>query len=84
MTSAPPLHHSSVAAWEMLIKALHNGGRLSAEDHRQCVKEAGNGACKVRMKEEEDYLDGLKVPHKSHYWIYKIYNVSQRNVLTLG
>ena len=23
-------------------------------------------------------------PHKSYYWIYKIYNVSQRNVLTLG
>ena len=45
----------------MLIKALQDGGGLSAEDHRTCVKEAGNGARKVRMKEEEDYLDGLKV-----------------------
>ncbi len=60
VTSAPPLHHSSVAACEMLIKALHNGGGLSAKDHRQCVKETGNGAHKVRMKEEEDYLNGLK------------------------
>jgi hypothetical protein len=24
------------------------------------------------------------IPHKSHYWIYKIYNVSQRTVITLG
>ncbi len=61
MVSTPPLHHSLVAACEMLIKALHNGGGLSAEDHRTCVKEAGNGARKVWIKEEEDYLDGLKV-----------------------
>jgi hypothetical protein len=45
----------------MLIIALHNRGGLSAEDHRTCVKEVGNGARKVWMKEEEDYLDGLKV-----------------------
>ena len=29
--------------------------------------------------------EGVSVePHKSHYWIYKIYNVSQQNVITLG
>ncbi len=61
VTSAPPLHHSLVAACKMLIKALHNGGGLSAEDHRQCVKEAGNGVRKVWMKMEEDYLDGLRI-----------------------
>ncbi len=61
VVSAPPLHHSSVATCKMLIKALHNGGGLSVEDHRTCVKEAWNGARKVWMREEEDYLDQLKV-----------------------
>jgi hypothetical protein len=61
VTSAPALHQSSIDACDMLIKALHVGGGLNAEAHKACVKAAGNGARKVRMKEEEGYLDGLKV-----------------------
>ncbi len=55
------LHRSSVNACDILVKALHNGGGLSAEAHKACVWEAGNQARKARLKEEETYLDGLKV-----------------------
>jgi hypothetical protein len=61
VASAPHLHRSSVDACNILVKALHNGGGLSAEAHKVCVREAGNQACKARLKEEETYLDGLKV-----------------------
>ncbi len=61
VASAPHLHRSSVDACNILVKALHNGGGLSAEAHMACVREAGNQARKARLKEEETYLDGLKV-----------------------
>ena len=60
-TSAPLLHQSSVDACDLLIKALHAGGGLSAEAHKACVREAGHHTRKARLKEEEAYLDGLKV-----------------------
>jgi hypothetical protein len=59
-TSAPLLHQSSVDACDLLIKALHAGGGLSAEAHKACVREAGHHTRKARLKEEEAYLDGLK------------------------
>jgi hypothetical protein len=61
VASAPLLHRSSVNACDILVKALHNGGGLSAEAHKACVWEAGYQAHKARLKEEEAYLDGLKV-----------------------
>ncbi len=61
VASAPHLHQSSVNACDILIKALHNGGGLSAKAHNACVREAGNQTCKARLKEEETYLDELKV-----------------------
>jgi hypothetical protein len=61
VASAPHLRQSSVDACDILVKALHNGGGLSAEAHKACVWEAGNQARKARLKEEETYLDGLKV-----------------------
>jgi hypothetical protein len=61
VVSAPLLHRSSVDACEILITALHEGGGLSAEAHKSCVKAAGNGTRDARMKEEGEYLDGLKI-----------------------
>ncbi len=61
VVSAPLLHQSSVDACNILVKALHNGGGLNAEAHKACVREAGNQACKARLKEEETYLDRLKL-----------------------
>ncbi len=61
VASAPLLHQSSVDACDILAKALHNGGGLSTEAHKACVREAGYQARKARLKEEEAYLDGLKV-----------------------
>jgi hypothetical protein len=59
-TSPLLLHQSSVDVCDLLIKALHIGGGLSAEAHKACVCEAGYQTCKARLKEEEAYLDGLK------------------------
>ncbi len=61
MTSAPLLHRSSVDACDILVKALHDGGGLNAAAHKACVREARNQARKARLKEEETYLNGLKL-----------------------
>ena len=45
----------------MLVKALHNGGGLSAEVQKACVCKEGNVACKARPAEEDSFLNGLKV-----------------------
>jgi hypothetical protein len=60
VTSVPHLHQCLMDASNILMKALHNGGRLNAEAHKAVVKAAGNAACKARLKGEEENLEGLE------------------------
>jgi hypothetical protein len=60
VTSAPLLHQSSTDACELLVKALLENGELCADGHKACVREAGDRARKVRIKEEEVSLDEMK------------------------
>ena len=60
VTSAPLLHQSSKEACEVLVKALHENGELSADGHKACVREAGDRARKLRVKEEEASLEEMK------------------------
>ena len=54
------LHQCSVNACDILIKALQDGRGLNAKAHKATVKAAGNEARKVRLKDEQDTLNGLK------------------------
>ncbi len=60
VTSAPHLHQCSMDASDIFVKAIHNGGGLSAGAHKAVVKAAGNAACKARLKVEVENLEGLK------------------------
>ena len=47
-------------ACEILVKALHENGELSADGHKACVREAGDRAQKARIKEEIASLEEMK------------------------
>jgi hypothetical protein len=56
VTSALHLHQCLMDASNILVKALHNGGRLNAKAHKAVVKAAGNAACKARLRERRKIL----------------------------